>query len=327
LSYMHSPYKVLIIGAGKIGAFFDCPGDEHVLTHAHAFKGNKNFSIAGFVDTDIARAQEASGIWGGLFFSDISQAFKKIGNVEVVVVATPDATHEKLFQEICRYSPPLIFMEKPMGKTKDEIRKIKDRCLKSKTAILVNYSRRFVKEFQILQKRIKEEAFGAYITGRGYYGKGVLHNGSHMIDLVRFLVGEIKDAVYLSSTRDFYKDDPSLSAHLKLKSGKSFFMQAIDARVAAIFEADLFFEKARIRILDSGFKIEEFRVKDDPVFKGYKVFQSSGILRTSLGQALSGAVKNIAGHLSHGEALLCTVQDGYRAAEIPLNLIAQEADR
>lgn len=317
------PSKVLIIGAGKIGAFFDSPQDEHVLTHAHAFSGSKDFCIAGFVDTDLARAQQAAGIWGGLFFSDVQAAFKNIGAVDVVVVATPDATHESLFQEICRHSPKLVFMEKPLGKTLDEIRRMNAICLKSQVAVLVNYSRRFVKEFQALHERIKQGVYGAYVTGTGYYGKGVLHNGSHMTDLVRLLIGEIKDAECLASIRDFYKDDPSISARLNLGESKSFYLQAVDARVATVFELDLFFEKVRIKVLDSGFKIEEFRIAEDPVYKGYKVFQSSGILQTSLDQAFSGAIKNIEGHLLRGEPLMCTIQDGYRAAEISLNLIGQ----
>ena len=37
-------YNVVIIGSGNIGAFYDEPGSEQILTHAHAFSVDTCFA-------------------------------------------------------------------------------------------------------------------------------------------------------------------------------------------------------------------------------------------------------------------------------------------
>ena len=214
-------------------------------------------------------------------------------------------------------------MEKPIATSLEEARAMVDCCAQKGLPVLVNYSRRFVKEFQALHDRIKRGEFGAYVTGSGYYGKGIVHNGSHMIDLVRFLVGEVREAVSLGAVVDLSEDDPSVSAQLVLDHGEFFFLHAVDSRVVTVFEADMFFEKVRIKIVDSGAKIEEADVAEDVVFPGYKVFRPGRVLATSLHCALAQAVENVEGHLNHGEPLLSDMNNGYRAFEIALNLAHQ----
>ena len=59
---IHQPLNVVIIGAGKIGAFFDSPDSSNILTHAHAFTANRNFRLLGFVDKDLNQAGRAAQI-------------------------------------------------------------------------------------------------------------------------------------------------------------------------------------------------------------------------------------------------------------------------
>ena len=53
-------YKALIVGAGKMGAFFDEPGSDNIFTHAHAYNNHPGFELSGFVDIDGKRARRAS---------------------------------------------------------------------------------------------------------------------------------------------------------------------------------------------------------------------------------------------------------------------------
>lgn len=95
----------------------------------------------------------------------------------------------------------------------------------------------------------------------GYYGKGALHNGSHMIDILRFLLGEIGNPCafgreifdFEKEEFDFEKEDSSKNLSLEIRNG-NFYMMAIDSRAVTIFELELFFEKARVRILGGGEK-------------------------------------------------------------------------
>ena len=316
-----------IIGAGKIGAFFDSPKDSHILTHAHAFKRNKKFHLVGFVDVDLKKADEAVKTWGGKAFSNISEAFRTIKCIDIAVVSSPDETHARVIEELSQYPLKLIFLEKPLAKTLDEARNIVDLCTSKHLPVLINYSRRFVKEFQESRERIKTGTYGDYLTGMAYYGKGVLHNGSHIIDLVLYLIGEIERGVCLEKIHDCYDDDPSVSAQLKLDNNREFFLQAVDARIVTVCELDIIFEKARIKITDSDFKIQEFEIADSQIFEGYKIFKPIRSIVTSQNRALEQAVKNIEGYLLRDEILECDMYDGLKAVEIATQLVQKAIQR
>jgi hypothetical protein len=90
-----------------------------------------------------------------------------------------------------------------------------------------------------------------------------------------------------------------------------------------VFEMDLFFEKARIRIVDSGFFIEEALFSNSPVFAGYKVLGPAKSLATSLDRVMAQVVDNIEGCLLRDETLLCGLKDGFKAAEVCWDLAQQ----
>jgi predicted dehydrogenase len=314
------PFSVLIIGAGNIGAFFDTPESGAVLSHAHAFSVHQGFALSGFVDADFAKAERAANLWGGKAFQSVKDAANS-GAIDVVVVAVPDDHHFPILMELARYPVKLVFAEKPLTKTVDQALEINQLYRTNGISLAVNYSRRFVPEMAALSRQIASGSFGRYLTGTGYYGKGTLHNGSHLIDLVRFLVGNIKDVNVVSCNRDFYEDDPSCSAVLVLDDGALFFMQAVDCRCYTLFELDLLFERQRIRVTDSGFRIELQEVRGSARFAGYRTMEVSDGFDTQLDQALYAAAANIHDHLAAGVPLLCDGVDGYKAIAICNDLI------
>jgi hypothetical protein len=135
----------------------------------------------------------------------------------------------------------------------------------------------------------------------GYYGKGFLHNGSHMIDVLRMLIGEIVSVEKISLVTDFYDYAPSINANVFL-NGSRFSMMAVDCSYFTIFELDLLFERARIRILDSGFRIKIYNVANDKMFAGYQLNKTEDY-PTELKKALDNALQNISNFLNGKEKL------------------------
>ena len=313
--------SVLIIGAGKIGAFFDTPGSEHVLTHAHAFSRHPGFKLLGFVDAVFEQANRAAQIWSCDSYPTISAAFKN-GCIDVAVVAAPDDTHCSLLKELKQYPIRLVFAEKPLTKSLNESVRIVQSYQESGISLAMNYTRRYVPEFSDLRVKMASRTFGRFLTGTGYYGKGTLHNGSHMIDLIRFLLGDIELTRTLSRTFDYYDDDPSCSAEINLAQGGQFIMQAVDCRYHTIFELDLLFELQRVRIVDSGFKMEIYSIQDNEVFSGYRNLSLKKEQPTRQGKALSFAVENIHEHFARATPLLCSGVDGLLAQQISSAIIA-----
>jgi len=302
-------YNVLIIGAGKIGAFFDQPGSENILTHAHAFFIHPGFKLLGFVDSNVEQAQKATSIWGGVYFNNLDEALHK-HRVDVVCLAVPDEYHYPYLQELAHQNIKIIFAEKPLTKTLPEALEIKQLYSSLPISVQLNYSRRFVPEIIRLRNNIKDGLYGRYLSGTGYYGKGLLHNGSHMLDLLLSLLGNVSDYLLTGVIDDFYEDDPSVSAVLTMSEGAPFFLQSIDCRAYTIFEMDLLFERRRVRLIDSGFVIEEYEIRESPVFAGYKNPVMASEQKTSLGRSIYHAAENIYQHLNKGDVLLCGLDDG-----------------
>jgi hypothetical protein len=186
---------------------------------------------------------------------------------------------------------------------------------------VVNYSRRFVPEFERMRNDIHHGIYGSYVSGTGIYGKGINHNGSHLIDLLRYFIGEIQDSHLIDYSFDFYDDDPSASVILTLDNNKKFYLQHIDCNLFSIFEIDMFFEKKRIRMQNSGFVMESYDVTGSNIFAGYKNIVKTEENRTSLGKAMYYAVKNIYDFLTEGAVIKCSGFDGYKAVEVSADIV------
>lgn len=304
-------FRVLIVGAGQMGAFYDQPGSEEVLSHAHAFHRHPGFELAGFMDADAARAEEAVAIWGGRVFASLGEAYK--ARIDVVSLAVPDEFHFEYLKQLAgKKSIRVVLAEKPLTRKMHEAEQIRQLFAGGQPAVAVNYLRRFVPEFQDLQRQIASGECGEYLTGTGYYGKGLVHNGSHLLDLLRFLLGNIKAARPVYRLKDHYHEDPSWAAVLCIEGERPFFLQAVDSRPYALFEIDLLFTRRRVRIVDSGFAMEIYDVFEDPTFPGYHKLEQESWLKTSLDQAMYLVADNIYRHLANGLPLACTLEEAFQ---------------
>ena len=301
-------YKALILGAGQIAAGYDSPESAGILTHAHAYMSHPGFELTGFYDVNIDRAQEMAEKWGCFAFRSLAD----VGDVDVVSVCVPDEFHAQSVLSVSELlNPKCVLLEKPVARTREEWLRLDALDI----PIVVNYSRRFSGSFQKLAARIKSGEFGAYRTGSGFYGKGFRHNGSHMVDLLRMLVGEIVSADEISRFVDYSEDDPTKTAVLHFREGGIFVMHGCSAVDFTVFEACLMFSEARIRVLDAGNVIAVDQVGSDERYSGYRTLHPHDEEVTDLSRSLYNAVDDICGFLSGGRnsCIRCTLKDGWEA--------------
>jgi len=317
---MKSKFNVLIIGAGKIGAFFDDPKSKNFLTHAHAFSFHKGFNLLGFVDKDKKQALKAAKKWNAKVYDNIEQSFE-LNKIDVVCITASTDMHQAILAEVSKYPVKLILLEKPIAKTFDESKKIIELYNKTKIPIAVNYIRRFLPEFEKIKKDMSSGIYGNFITGAGYYGKGMLNNGSHIIDLLNFFFDRISDFKIIDSFNDYSADDPTITSALTFFKNKSFILQGVNSRLFTLFEIDLIFEKRRVRIIESGQKIEFYKTTDNKIYKGYQNMLKYSEIKTSLGKYMYYVADNIYKNLTKGEKIKCNVLDGYNAAEVCFKML------
>lgn len=299
-------FNALIIGSGQIGAFFDDPKSQDVLTHAHAYLKHKDFTLLGFVDKDLKKANQAAKIWGTRAYASADEAFLSEKKIDVVSLCLPDMLHYSALKEIAKRDVKLVFAEKPLTLNLKEAKEIVDLYKKRNILLLVNYSRRFTPEITDLADKIRAGKFGDLVWGSALYGKGLLHNGTHMIDLIRLLVGEINAACQEGNICDFTEEDPTFSAELKMKDSGKIHLTAVDSRLYSIFELDLIFTKGRVRLTDSANSIEYYRSSKSNKFKGYQFLEKQKTITTSLSKSMLEAVDNVSRVLVQRAELACS---------------------
>lgn len=259
-------YTFAIIGAGQIAAGYDTPADAHVLTHAHAINLHPQASLLGFYDIDAVAAKRASDKWGGIVFPSLTALMAAAP--DAAIVCTPDPYHLEVLERLLDMPPALVICEKPLTADYLASVRITEAYRERGICLAINYQRRFDPVVTELKKKIDFNDLGRLLGGTVHYSKGLMHNGSHAIDLLRFLLGEVKGYLSVKKTFDFTVTDPSVSGFVRFDHGDIALIPG-DERIYSVFEVDLLFEKARYKFSHSGMNIEIQKPLADDVYPGY----------------------------------------------------------
>jgi len=163
-------------------------------------------------------------------FSDLEAFAASNIAVDVGSLCTPSGTHPALLRRMLALPMRLVFCEKPLSIGPDAGRAIAADYTHARRPLAVNYTRRWNRTFVGLRDDIAAARWGQLLSATGMYSKGVLNNGSHMIDLMRFLVGELEPVAVAGRRVDWSADDPTVDAVLRTAAGAAVHLAAGDAR-------------------------------------------------------------------------------------------------
>ncbi len=314
-------YTAAVIGAGRIGAFFDAPNSKEVLTHAHAYSTHPRIEFVGIADGRPSHAEAAGKRWQTPWFDD-AEDMLSILRPDIVSVCVPTEAHATTLRLITKYRPKLVICEKPVTNALDETRKLIREFKRLRIPVLVNHSRRFDEALAKIRDRFRTGVYGNSISASMLYTRGVLNNGSHVLDVARWFFGEVKRIRPLHTHVDGLRHDPTVDAHLVFEKCPSFFLMSGDDRRYSLVEFDFLFENARIRFSDFGAPPIAIQIpRPDPLYTGYrtlsfaKTIQASGHTRN-----MYNLVRHAVRHLSEREPLRCTMEDARRTQELCLTL-------
>lgn len=317
-------YTAVIIGAGRIASGFDTPRSREVLTHAHAYSAHPRTVLKGITDVDKKKGMAAARKWSTEFFPDCDAMLVAV-KPDIISIATPDETHFAMLMKVMKYRPKLILCEKPVVSTAKEAELLEAAARKSGVPILVNYPRRFERDVQEIRAAITRGAFGNIISGRAIYSKGIVHNGSHAIDLCRYLFGELKSFSVHHRVYDYKADDPTTGAFLTFERCPQFYLVAGDERAYSSFEFDVVGEKKRATIVNEGFEfLTTEEVRPDPIYAGYRILKALPRKKMLWDQALYDAVGHAVRHLEKKIPLISDVFNAIRTHRACLALVKQK---
>jgi predicted dehydrogenase len=196
-------------------------------------------------------------------------------------------------------------------------------CERRGAALYVNYMRRADPGAIAVRDMISDGRMHAPRNAVVWYSKGLKHNGSHLIDLMRYWLGEIQSARIIRRGRLWQDRDPEPHFALEHARGSSVFLAACEEYFSH-YTVELVAGNGRLRYEQGGARIEWQGVREDPDFPGYQVLEAepglipADMLRSQLNVAhgLAAALQGASSSVCTGREALQTLRGVFRVLEL-----------
>lgn len=284
------------------------PADEWPVTQAGAFMRHGGYELAACIDpNELARLAFASH-WGIPRHGASLEALKaKSGEFEVIGICSPTNLHNIHLESVLFLRPRVIFCEKPLTHGLQESSRLKQACQAHGVTLVVNYTRQWDPSVTRLVGEIRSGRWGAVRSAVGYYNKGILNNGGHLVDLLLRLLGPLEVIAAATPVHDYWDNDPTVSGLLRSKDEHvPVCLAPAHAKDYSLFELELVCELGVIRMRNGGMQWDTRHAEPSPHFSGYRVLAGVASTVGDYLQAMTLAVTEIHQHLSQGTAIRST---------------------
>lgn len=207
---MEQNFRIGLIGTGRIG-----------LVHAGSIADTKGAELTWVCDPFIEGAERISAQFGGKITKKPEDVFAS-GEVDVVVIASPTATHVDLISAAIDAGVHVL-CEKPIDLDIDRVDALRAKVAIAKTRVALGFNRRFDPQFEEIHARVAEGDIGAleqltiisrdpspapqaYIAVSG----GIFRDMTiHDFDMARYFIPNIVEvtAVGANSFSDYIKEE------------------------------------------------------------------------------------------------------------------------
>lgn len=297
---------VLIVGCGNIAGGFDMGRTSGYFpyTHAGAYTRDDRFVVAACVEPDDGRRESFMSAWQvPVGFRSVDELLNGGTQFDVISICSPTSCHAHDLEVALRLKPGLIFCEKPITTSLADSEKLVTECSKAGIHLAVNYTRRWDPSVLKLQGDIDAGIWGQLRSVVGLYNKGILNNGSHMLDLLHWLVGPMTIIKVGKPVQDFFSSDPTVPVWLENNQGVPIHITCAHAEDYAIFELQLVFSLGVLTMEEGGMFWRERHAVDSDTFKGYRKLEEGVRRPGKYPQAMLQAVDNIYRTITQGAPL------------------------
>lgn len=238
----------------------------HPCTHAGGYNACPRTKIVAGCDTNEDRLKLFGREWGARLYLDYRQMLDK-EDLDIVSICSWTDTHKEMTIAAASAGVKGVICEKPMAANLMDADAMIESCKAHKTRLIINHERRWDPDYRKVKELIDEGAIGEIRTIVGnaltgapaprdwhadYHQVGggpMLHDGTHLVDMIRFFGGEA-DWVFghiERRTEGIYVEDIA-QAFIHLKSGIHASIEGGGIRNYFNFELDIQGSKGRILI-------------------------------------------------------------------------------
>jgi predicted dehydrogenase len=318
-------YAAVVVGLGQIGQGYDydCDDGRRIVTPASSYRYHSGFELAAGIDPDPEQRERFERKYAKPAFPSLAGLPAEL-EIDVYSICVPTGRHAEAFFAALDRGAAAIVCEKPIAGTVEDAGRMVSEAEAHGCAVVVNYMRRFEPGVLSLREIISTGRIGDVYKGVVWYGKGLIHNGSHFVDLLRFLLGEASRPELLSreQARDGRDPEPDLRMHF---GSADLYFLAARADCFTLAEFELIGTKGRVAYRGGGEKIEAWETEADVAFPGYTVLgRESMCIENDFGRYQWHVADNLYRHLTEGAPLHSTGEtatETLRAVESIVSLL------
>ena len=300
-----SPLRTIVVGLGKVAASY---ADDPLIgryypysTHAQVLADHPAFCWEAAVDISDQALQRVRSRWPVRYAVRSIEELPRECQPEVAVLSTPPDVRMEIVERL----PSLraVLVEKPLGRTPAEGERFLDHCRRRRIVLQVNLWRRADETFRALAAGRLAELIGRPQAVFGIYGNGLLNNGTHLIDFVRMLFGEVESVRAAGPVVPWQEGpisgDINVPFCLHLTSGLVVMMQPLRFAHYREVGLDIWGEHARLTIVQEGLALLLHPRRDHRAVQGEREIASDETesLPTTVGHAFYHLYSNLAAAL------------------------------
>lgn len=257
-------YRAAVVGLGQVGLLFDSDARRSgVWTHFTAYERLSMYlDLVSVCDPDKTRQTLAKQRRTTLSCYDSLRELLDGENVDIVSLCTPPEFHAEQIG-LCAGRVKAIICEKPLSTDCQSARPAVEVCRSTGTILVVNYYKRFDGLVPSVKALLDDGRIGRVKLVNAIFSGPLDAVGSHMVDLLRFLFGELRIEGRASRAEDRY------SVQLRSESNILVQLHNVGPREEFVFELDAIGNEGRIRLLNNGNDSEFLRYRDSDRYSGY----------------------------------------------------------
>lgn len=307
-------HSVLLVGLGQVGMGYDIGRTETdvVLTHARAFSTHPAFHLVGGVDPSAERRSQFAECYRAPAQADLATALQE-SDPDIVVIATPTETHAGMLRDVLTARrPKAVLCEKPLSYACDEATEMVRMSRERDCALYVNYLRRAAPGAREVKRRLLDGRIVGPVKGVAWYTKGLLHSGSHLVNLLEFWLGSISGFTVIDPGRRVGDADCEPDVRIAFAAGVVTLLAAREEDYS-LYEIDLVAANGRLRYTQGGGSIAWQQLVADPL--GYTLLAETAeeipagtnIMQWQVADQLAAALDHHASDLCSGSDALSTI--------------------
>ena len=191
-----SMYRAGVIGLGRMGSTFDdeiTQGGSLFLPYCHApsYHAAPRVELVAGADLHTEQAAIFGERWGlasDHIYSDYRDMLAA-EHLDIVSVCTTARGRSTIVADVARAGVKAIWAEKPISLSLAEADAMVDTCRAEGVALAINCARRWNPFFSEARRLIDAGEIGDVLQVTVYAQCGLSHNGSHAIDILRYMAG------------------------------------------------------------------------------------------------------------------------------------------